>query len=141
MENFIGINRFIIIVRMDSLSAHSSIHSEAIDPFDPNTNGKSANQLGTLALPNGEYNYFTINNDFKLIPILPTFIPENKQFIILLNKEISWPKMGSGLSIVNDRIINYLSNSILRNFLSTVKHASYQNINEGADFELDPLPK
>lgn len=140
MENLVGINRFIMMVRIDDPSVFSS-HSEIIDPFDPEMKEKSVNQLGTLTLPDGQYNYFTLNNKLKLVLIQPTFIPENKQFIILLNKKISWPPMGSGLSIINERIVNYLKESILKNFLSIVEQASYQNINEGADFELDPLPK
>lgn len=140
MTRLIGVNRFIMVVRINELMEYSQNHAEILDPLDENIDGLNVRELGTLSLPNREetldYEFYVLNRELIMVRVSPLFVPENKQFVILLSKLIEYPP--NCINIVNDRVIAYLNNSYER-FVNRVKESTYQNI-EFEDFLFDPLP-
>lgn len=134
--NLVGIDRFILVVRINSLFNYSMNHYQILDPNNHNENVRKIGTLSLTATKSNEYNYYVLNEKLQLISVSALFVPENKQFVILLNKSIKFPE--SKILTVNEKILIYLNNSLLR-FLEQVPLSSYQNLSYN-NYEYDDLP-
>lgn len=144
----VGLNRFIMVVRMDDLTDYSQNHYEILDPFHEDVQGKTVREIGTLATrpyPDScglyhntvsDYNVFTLDQNLKIFRRNQLFVPENMQFVILLNKEIIFPETIL-YDIINVRVINYLKARVPK-FIDAAIEALYQNIQYN-DYTYDPL--
>jgi len=135
---YVGLNNFILIVRIDDLQNHSLNHYEVIDKNDTDIIKK----IGNVAVfPNNaitNYNYYVFNKNLELIRQNALFIPENKQIVILLNKNIYFPP--NLFNEVINRIVSYLENFDSNKFLSQVKKSFYKNILNNTLIDLLPSP-
>lgn len=140
MTSLIGVNRFLMIVRINDLMAYSNNHTEILDPFDDNISGKISRKIGTLSLPDkdniSDYDLYILDKNLKMVKVSPLFVLENKQFLILLSKLIDFPD--NCFNIVNKRVIDYLRTNSEK-FLDSVQESAYQNI-KFQDFLFDPFP-
>jgi len=132
-----GLKNFILIAKIDHLSEYSQNHFEmtTVDHTD------IVGRLGTIALRVPEdifqYDYYVFNKNLRLVQITANFVPENKQIVILLNRDIQFSRIV--FSVVTKRILEYLGQFHINKFLSQVPKSFYRNL-ALAGFSLDVLP-
>lgn len=144
----VGINRFIMLVRMDDLTDYSKNHYEILDPFHEDVKGKIICEIGTLATrpyPDScgqyhntisDYDVYTLDQNLKIYRRDQLLVPENMQFVILLNKNITFPEIIL-YDIINVRVLNYLRSRVPK-FIDAAIEALYQNI-KYPNYSYDPL--
>lgn len=144
----VGLNRFIMLVRMDDLTDYSKNHYEILDPYDDSIKGKIVREIGTLVTrpyPDScgvyyndisNYDVYTLDQNLKIFRKNQLYIPENMQFVILLNKSIEFPEIIL-YNIINVRVVNYLKARVPE-FVEITSSALYQKI-KYSNYKLDPL--
>lgn len=142
----VGLNRFIMVFRINDLHDFSKNHYEIIDPVIKQN--IKLRELCTIATrPKftkcgdyyetiSDYYYLVLqNNEFNLVNDL--FVPENQQIIVLLNKSFNL-NSNSEFRIIFNRILYYI-NLRTPEFLRAANFNLSKNILYKSFF-YDPLP-